>query len=223
MRKNIFLIISIFFFTLTLQGQEENNYEYEDSLLFRPKGSGELYLSLGFNTAVRSMSSYQPNALAIGVGVEMLPGNWAIGVGTRFSYINLTDKFFRNLYYPHLHIYGLYRAYNTDKGQVFAGISAELLTSVFYRETIVQQDNNSYIKKTGYQSFVCIGFRGMYKYPFLIGKNKNSKFVLSSFVEFSLPVYAYGIENSEVNPTLSYNDWLFRFGAHIGVRVGFGK
>lgn len=197
----------------------------EDTIAVRSKGSGELYLSLGYTTAIRSRSSYQPNALAIGGGVEMLPGNWAIGMGIRFSYMNLTDKFFRNLHYPHLHVYGLYRAYNADKGQVFAGISAELLSSVFYQEIVLQQEHGSYLKKSGYQNFVCIGFRGMYKYPFLIGKNKNSKFVLSSFVELSLPVYVFGVDvdNPDMKPSLPYNDWLFRFGAHIGVRVGFGK
>lgn len=221
MKKVLFFFFPIIFVTLNLQGQE--GIDQSDSVAVSPKGAGEIYLSLGYSSAIRSVSSYQPNAFTVGAGVEMLPGSWVIGVGTRFSYLNQTDKFFRNLHYPHLHVYGLYRAYNTDKGQIFAGLAAELLTSVFYEEIVMQQEHGSFHQKSGFQNFLCLGFRGMYKYPFLIGKKKNSKLVLSSFVELSLPVYAFSTDSPTDETRVSYNDWLFRFGAHVGVRVGFGK
>ena len=212
------LLIVIVFCSLAHVLAQVDEFE-DDSLFVIPKGAGEFYLTLGYRDAIKRTSAYKSSAFQVGAGVEMLPGNWAIGASANFAYRHRTYKIFENLGVPHLMIYGMYKLFDVEKRQYYHGLTVEYLTGVH------SEDNTqTYSSKFNQQSYFCVGTKGVYKFPFPIGNKKFAKVVLSLFYQLSLPVYAF-LKDNNLDPLSSrnYSQWTYRFGLQGGARIGFGN
>jgi hypothetical protein len=196
-------------------------YFEEDSLYKPAPRHGEVYLKIGYGHAIRSTSAFKSSALTLGVGLELLPGQWSIGSEVDFAYRHVEQKFFRNLHLPTARLTVARQVYETNNHRIYAGLSAGLLTGV-YAEYLVVTDIGSYVQKLDHQNAVILGIRAMYKFIQPIGKQRKAKVNSGVFSEVSIPVFTFNQAYPRGEQQIPYSRWLYRLGFNLGVRIGFG-
>jgi hypothetical protein len=193
----------------------------EDSMYRSLPRHGEVYLKTGYGHAIRSTSAFKSSALTLGLGLELLPGQWSIGSEVDFSYRHVEQKFFRNLHLPTARLYAAYQVFEREAQRIFAGISLGMLTGI-YAEYLVENNQLIYVQELDHQNAVFIGFRGNYKFIQPIGKQRKARINLGVFSEIMLPLFTFNQSNPRGEQAITYSDWLYRLGFHCGLRFGFG-
>lgn len=224
----VFFILNSFLLT----GQEDEVYaedhievSIEDSLYLNPASTatkGEVFISLGYLNAIRGDGAFNYESSSIGAGVELSPGNIAIGISAMFAYRNVTEKFFKNLYYPQIQLYALYNVWSNSPHFINVGIGASYLTNA-YMERLVYNGDELYLGRFENQNFLCLTLKSNYKFYLPIGQRQQAKLAFSAFFDVGIPIVAFSVLEQNPYSRIKYDNWLYRLGFNAGFRFGFGK
>lgn len=193
----------------------------EDSIYRSLPRHGEVYLKTGYGHAIRSTSAFKSSALTLGLGLELLPGQWCIGSEVDFSYRHVEQKFFKNLHLPTARLYAAHQVFEREAHRIFAGVSLGILTGI-HAEYFVEHNQLSYVQELDHQNALFIGFRGNYKFTQPIGKQRKARINSGIFSEIMLPLFTFNQSNPRGEQAIPYSGWLYRLGFHCGLRIGFG-
>ena len=232
MAKQLFFLVFFILNSFLLTGQEDEVYTEDhievsngDSLYLNPASmatKGEVFVSLGYLNAIRGDGAFNYESASIGAGVELSPGKIAIGISAMFAYRNVTEKFFKNLYYPQIQIYGLYNVWSNSPHFINVGIGASYLTNAFM-ERMVFNGEEYYLGRFENQNFLSVMLKSNYKFYLPIGQRQQAKLAFSAFFDVGIPVVAFALSDQSPYSLVKYDNWLYRLGFNAGFRFGFGK
>jgi hypothetical protein len=215
-RKTLFVLL-----WLTASLVSLGQFIEEDSLFKSAPRHGEVYLKTGYGQVVRTNSAFFGSGLTLGLGLEVLPGQWSIGSEVDFLYRHSSPKFFSNLKLPTARLFAGYQVFQREVHRMYAGVSAGLITGI-HAQYLVEGNYVSYTQQLDHQNAIVVGLRANYKFIQPIGKQRKAKVNSGVYTEVSLPVLAFNQSNPRGEQQIPYSGWLYRLGLNIGVRIGFG-
>lgn len=153
--------------------------------------NGALFLKSGFFTAQKKLVTFNPTALALGVGVEAYFNQWVFGTEIDFTYRDHPDreKFFSKIKTPMLKLFGSYLIHECNRHQIYLGAGLGYLVSISpdYTNDFTTPDMDRY----EHQNYVIISGRINYRFTLFQEKSNKLRFVPEAYLEVFLPMLGH--------------------------------